>query len=266
MGQRHQIFLKVHNPYKNDRLYLEGEDKKKAGKIFGRGKFTVIALHHQWLYGRSALGMASHILNVTNQEHVNEYNSPFGERYYGGRSIGKTPLEAYIDAVMMMLQTITDPKFPRGTGIEGMHFLNTECLDDNGTYNDRWDMRKYFDCGDNNDGITIIDTIEQKYCFMNIYDQEKDYHSASSLPKLKPATAKEYVEAYYGVTKKTVNPYYIENLKEGETIEGVLEGFKKDNQEFIDMLKDKQVLTIKEIVKMFPEMKEKLLIKKVTVK
>jgi hypothetical protein len=236
MGQRHQIFLKVPNPYKNESLGLRGKEKKKAGFLFGRGKYTVIALHHQWLFGRAALGMLSHIMNVTNPETANKWSNPFGERFYAMGSSYDEALDDYIKKVMMMIQVITDPDFPRGVGVERMHFLNYECVEDS-EYIERWDMRKYFDIGDNNDGITIIDTIERKYCFMNIYHQETDEEcqSVSLLPEMEPASAKDYVEAYYPD-------------KEDE----------EENQKFIDKVKGFKVLTKKEIAKIFPKMKEKL--------
>ena len=240
MGQRHQIFLKVRNPYKSESLGLSGKDKVKAGKIFGRGEFTVIALHHQWLFGRSAVAMLSHLLNVTNPETANRHNNPFGENFYSsGISSINDALNDYINKVMMMFQVITDPKFPRGVGIEGMTFLNTECLEDDGSYIEHWDMRKSFNSGDNNDGITIIDTIERKYCFMNIFTfdgcYEKDSGSVYSIKPLTPVSALEYATAYY---------------PEKEDGEG--------NKEVASSVKDLEVLTMKEVLKIFPLMKEEV--------
>lgn len=233
MGQRHQIFIKINNPYKNDRLF-DGKDKVKAGKIFGRGKHTVIALHHQWLYGRSALLMAAHILNITNPETMSEYSSPFGHSFYCHTANGKSELENYIDRLMMMLQVITNPKFPRGTGIERMHFLNDsdwgECEGN--------DMRKNFMAGDNNDGITIIDSVKRKYCFMNIHDfdyGDDDPDGIYSLPLLEPVTAIDYATAYY---------------PDKDDAEG--------NAEAAGFLAEYEVLNKKEIAKIFPEMKDKL--------
>jgi len=190
MGQRHQLFLKVNNPYKNKRNYSSDEDKKLMRKIFGSGKHTIIALHHQWLYGRSAVSVINHILNVTNPNTMNEYNNPFGESYM------IESLDKYINDVMMLLQVQTDQKFPRGVGIERMIFLNSECIED-GKYHSRWDMRLYFNIGDNNDGVSIIDTIERKYCLMNISSQEIGDTSVSNLPTMIPCSAEDYVDSYY---------------------------------------------------------------------
>ena len=224
MGQRHQLFLKVNNPVKNKRNYSSDEDKKLMRKIFGSGKHTIIALHHQWLYGRSAVSVINHILNVTNTDTMNEYNNPFGESYMIGS------LDEYITDIMMLLQVQTDPRFPRGIGIERMTFLNSECIDD-GKYDSRWDMRLYFNIGDNNDGISIIDTIERKYCLMNISSQEIGNTSVSNLPSMIPCSAEDYVHSYY---------------PQQEHI--------RDNILSCSALKKYPILSIKEVSKMFPKM------------
>ena len=241
MGQRHQLFIKILNPYKNDSLNLKPKDKVKAAKMFGKGKYTMLALHNQWLYGRSALHTAAHILNVTNKETANVYHSPFGERFYTYSNFDKTELEIYIESVMMMINVVTDPTFPRGIGIEGNRFLNDMCIDNESEkYEPRWDIRKDFRMGDNNYGITIIDTIERKYCFMNIHDfaYEGD-DGIYGLGKFKPATAIQYAKAYYP--------------KRGE---------KKDNNKAASLLSEFDLLTIEEVGKMFPGMKEILGLKK----
>lgn len=224
MGQRHQLFLKVNNPYKNKRNYSSNDDKKLMRKIFGSGKHTIIALHHQWLYGRSAVSVINHILNVTNPNTMNEYNNPFGESYM------IESLEKYIDDIMMLLQVQTDPKFPRGVGIERMTFLNSECIDE-GKYDSRWDMRLDFTMGDNNDGVSIIDTIERKYCLMNIFSQEIGDTSVSNLPSMIPCSAEDYVDSYYPQE---------ENVR--------------DNILCCLPLKHYGILTLKEVSKMFPKM------------
>ena len=120
MGQRFQIFITVVNPVKLKRNYASKEDKAKARKIFGSGKYTMLAIHHQWLYGRSAIYNINHIFNIT--ENMNEYNNPFSDGY------SFESLENYIRDIMMLLQVQTNPKHPRGTGIERMNFLNSDCI------------------------------------------------------------------------------------------------------------------------------------------
>lgn len=224
MGQRHQLFLKVNNPVKNKRNYSSDKDKKLMRKMFGSGKHTIIALHHQWLYGRSAVSVINHILNVTNPNTMNEYNNPFGESYM------IESLEKYIDDIMMLLQVQTDPKFPRGVGIERMTFLNSECIDE-GKYDSRWDMRLDFTMGDNNDGVSIIDTIERKYCLMNIFSQEIGDTSVSNLPTMIPCSAEDYVNSYYPNNEQL-----------------------RDNIITCLPLKNFPILDKKEISKMFPKM------------
>ena len=222
MGQRHQTFIKVLNPVKLKRNYANPTDKKLARKMFGSGKHTIIAIHHQWLYGRSAVYNIKHILNLT--EHMNEYTNPFSENY------SFDSLEQYIKEVMMLLQVQTNPLHPRGTGIERMIFLNSECIDEDGKYDSKWDIRLNFTYGDNNDGISIIDTIERKYCLMNIstYEPINDVHRLQSML---PYSADDYVNCYYS---------------ESEHV--------RDNILCCNQLKRFPILNLKEIQKMFPKM------------
>jgi hypothetical protein len=223
MGQRHQIFLKVKNPLKMERNYLSKEEKSKARKIFGSGKHTIIAVHHSWLYGRSAVFNIKHILDIT--ENMNDYNNPFADDY----SFNK--LDDYIKDVMMLLQVQTNPLHPRGTGIERMIFLNDECLDENGKYGNECDIRLNFTYGDNNDGISIIDTIERKYCLVNIYRQDIGDNSSSGLPSMLPSSAEDYVHCYYPNQEEV-----------------------RDNILCCNQLKKYDILTLKEVSKLFPKM------------
>lgn len=223
MGQRHQIFLKVNNPLKMKRNYFSKEEKSKARKIFGSGKYTIIALHHQWLYGRSAVFNIKHILDIT--ENMNEYTNPFSDNYsFNG-------LDDYIKDVMMLLQVQTNPLHPRGTGIERMIFLNSECIDENGKYDKHWDIRLNFTFGDNNDGVSIIDTIERKYCLINIHSQEIGDTSVSNLPSMIPSSAEDYVHSYYPDEDQV-----------------------RDNILCCNQLKKYNILTLKEVSKLFPKM------------
>jgi hypothetical protein len=223
MGQRHQAFIKVVNPVKLKRNYASKEDKAKARKIFGSGKYTMLAIHHQWLYGRSAIYNINHIFNIT--ENMNEYTNPFSDGY------AFESLENYIRDIMMLLQVQTNPKHPRGTGIERMVFLNSDCIDEKGKYDNRWDMRLDFTMGDNNDGISIIDSVERKYCLMNICEQEVGSNNVYELSKLEPSSAIQYVNAYYPNIDDIENNSYCNEL-----------------------LKNYPILKLKEIQTMFPKM------------
>jgi len=197
--------------------------------MFGNGEFTVIALHHQWLYGRSAIVNVKNMFDITEQETASSSN-PFSKEVYTFN------IEDYIRKVMTLVQVQFNPLHPRGIGIEGMTFLNSENFDVNGKYDSRWDMRKNPMLGDNNDGITIIDTIEKKYCLMNIFDPinledegYEDYKGIHLLPSEVPVSAIDYAKAYYPSQTDI-----------------------KENNEVCDILKDYEVLTLTEIRKIFP--------------
>jgi len=224
MGQRHQIFIKVNNPIKLKRNYVSKEENSKARKIFGNAKHTIIAVHHQWLYGRSAVYNIGHIFDIT--KNMNDYNNPFSYDY------SFDSLDSYINDVMMMLQVQTNPLHPRGTGIEKMTFLNTECLDENGNYENKWgDIRLDFRNGDNNDGISIVDIIERKYCLINLFSQDIDDNSVMGLPSMTPSSAESYVHCYY---------------RNEEDLQ--------DNIVACSPLNEYSILTMKEVSKMFPKM------------
>ena len=246
MGQRHQIFLKVLNPVKNERLFTMDGERTKARKVFGSGKYTVIALHHQWLYGRSAPVNLLNMMLYTNQETMEHYSNPFGKDFY---SNGESTLKEYADSVMGMLQVQPNLLHPRGIGKERMHFLN---IDDP-------IMRKDFTMGDNNDGITIIDTIEKKYCMMNISDYGDDDNeinqSASDLQVLLPVSAKEYMQAYYPETVKGFSEYYKEDNTTQELADMAKENIHENNKIVDEVLRSLTggVLTIPELKKIFPK-------------
>lgn len=105
--------------------------------------------------------------------------------------------------------------------------------------------------GDNNDGITIIDTIENKYCFMNIYPDGSD--RAGSLPYLVPCTARQYVSAYYGETPETVSEYYIEKYAKKRTPQQIANKFKRENDKVVRQFKNFELLTVEDICAMFPK-------------
>lgn len=215
MGQRHQIFIKTLNPLKLKRSYLNDEEKKEAKKIFGSGKYTVLAFHHQWLYGYSAAVNISNVMTITNPDLIAEFQNPFDESYM------VNSLEEYINTIKTMVQMQFNPIHPRGIGIERIHFLNK----------DEPEMRHYFDAGDNNDGISIIDTIERKYCLMNIssYSPE-DADGIYSLKQFEPVNADAYVNAYYPKSKVK-------------------------NKRYTKALSKFAILTTSEVKKIFPKMK-----------
>jgi len=234
MGQRHQVFIRTKNPV--DTLELSGEEKKRGIKMFGRGKYTVLAFHHQWLYGMSALYNALKVLKF-NTGNKSEYSHLFGKKLnYQMRTI-----DMFTASVTFLMALVTDDDFPRGKGYERFHFLNEE-----EPY-----MRENFTAGDNNDGVTIIDTITNKYCFMR-----RIYGKVSTLI---PETARKYVKYYYPESLKDVDKddmkYYNkkENKKEKDEL---IENFD-DNIVRNHLLEQKfsefELLTLGEVKRMFPK-------------
>jgi hypothetical protein len=213
MGQRHQIFIKVPNPIKFNRYSKSWSDLSEAKKSLGNGKTTVIAIHHQWLYGRSAVVNLINIMDFTDDKIRANYNNPFFEDFMCN-SYGE-----WKERMMMIIQVQSNKLHPRGLGIECMIYLN----------DDEPNMRLACDEGDNNDGITIVDAINRKYCFMNIFEQElnEEYESVYLLPSMVPVSASDYANAYYK---------------------------KGGNIKFTKPLDKYEVLSLKELNKIFPKM------------
>lgn len=252
MGQRHQIFIKTINPYHSA---WDAKEKAKLKKMFGTNKTTVLSFHNQWLYGRSALMSALNVLEfnegITKKDRMDEnsfntnYNSPFTAK--GVQSlVSYKGFSHYMEVTKAILNLITEENEFRGKGWLGSWLLNEE----------EPNMREMFTHGDNNDGITIIDAIENKYCFMNIYEQEyeEDDFSVIRLPSLKPCSGKEYVEAY-NPSKKALarKSYYGEQaLKKGEKeFDEFVKKTRKVNNALSKKLSKFKVLTEKELRAMF---------------
>jgi hypothetical protein len=245
MGQRHQIFIKTINPY-----HAAFDKKKKAElkKMFGTNKTTVFVFHNQWLYGRSALLSALNVLEfndgLTSKErrmgNVSAYNNPFTADAIRVKSFDhiKTVMEA-------VLNLVREDNDYRGKGWLGSFLIND--IDP--------ELRESFDEGDNNDGVTIIDAIENKYCFMNISDYERGRrlgHNSRDLSYLKPSTGKQYVEAYNPSTKAKAKCsfYGKEAIKEGE-FESFVKETRATNNGLVKRLKKFDVLTEAELRKIF---------------
>ena len=119
------------------------------------------------------------------------------------------------------------------------------------------EMREHFDIGDNNDGITIIDAVQNKYCFMNIHncDMETEISNrASDLPYLKPSTGKAFVEAYNPIKGKALKESYYGKIafeKGQKEFKKFVRETKEVNNSLVDRLSKFKVLTESEIKKMF---------------
>jgi len=239
MGQRHQLFVKIKNPLKQERITFEGEDLKRANKIFGKGKFSVLAFHHQWLYGKSAAVNVIETLKKCNPETAASY-SPFAvDGWY-------QDLDRWLNQVTAIISVQTSELHPRGIGYEGFSFLNES----------EPDMRSHCDYGDNNDGITIIDAVEQKYCMMNMCDEDHEYISIYNLPKLYPADTRAYLKLYYPETVTGAEDVYAYRKFDGAKIRELVKENIQNNGEVSAITNKFDVLTIAELKKIFPAMRK----------
>lgn len=191
MGQRMQVFIHMPNPiYKVIKEYKSGkkhnasqDDLKKIEyqiqkfKIgFGMSKNINLVYHNQWLYGRSSLLSGANILHYISNATNN--SNPFnGNGEYSG--------DEQINLITHILSAFTcklAKKISR-YGIERFHLLN---------FKEPY-MRERLDAGDNNDGVLVINTVENSYCFANIGGDS----TINQLPLLHPVNAVTYVRLYY---------------------------------------------------------------------
>lgn len=219
MGQRHQVFVRVKNPIKMKYAkFLSKEELKRGKAIFGTGETTILAFHHQWLYGRSAIVKIQEIFEITDLERIADYSNPFGECFQ------LDTIDEYINSATAMISFSFSKLSPRGIGIENYHFLN-----ESEPY-----MREFYDRGDNNDGISIIDTIERKYCLMNIHSSvDKKSNDIYRFEPYMPISGADYVNAYYP-------------------------NEKRENNQISKGLKSFGLLTNKEVKKLFPKLEKYL--------
>lgn len=135
-------------------------------------------------------------------------------------------------------------------GIEQMSLLNEEHIEfENLTYSED------FTSGDNNDGVLLMDFTNDilKYCFINIDNTENE-----TFKYLHPVDAYTYVKTYYSEDLKTlISENDSLSLKE---VEKILKENIRINKKFIKRFKNfNDILTIDEIINMFPKMKTLLL-------
>lgn len=265
MGQRHQIFIRTFNPAN----LAEGAEKRELQKEFGRGKTTILAFHNQWLYGRSALANALNVLNFVSQFTTEEktsteswsgYDNPFSPNHYKFRNNSFKPDGIKEIEFIMNFRAVNTEWLTAGMG-GGFYIGET----DEG-------IREDFTMGDNNDGITIIDAINNKYCFMNIYEQSTAddlSHDVRDLPQLVPCDARKYVATYYGETLATANPYHLKDKSKRDATgeypfypkekqEKIIQRHIKENAKLAKKFDKFGLLTMKEIYTMFPKMKLRL--------
>ncbi|KAF6232196.1 hypothetical protein HO173_009579 [Letharia columbiana] len=171
MGQRHQLFV--------------------IASINARYR-TLCAIHHQWLYGHTALRRCLGTLQI--------FADP----------ANRIPLEQELIAAQRQDDDFWTPP-EDGFHEKNVHvpfpFIAT-CLitgasfgPDDGYYHPVLVENFYmaYDEGDNNNGITVFDITEPsnvRYCFVDFYGME----SERSVQLMAPLTARIYLEAYYDLS------------------------------------------------------------------
>lgn len=263
MGQRHQIYIRIPNPMKNEEFVKDmksyDSDGKKiahAKRFFGSGETSILAFHHQWLYGMTAAAVCYKIMQeAIKSEHP--YHIFHKEIDYCPDCIhytlAKDKVDGYKELVQAILFIQDNVQFAENGaryGIQDAFFTNEECYNEKGK-KDFEDCREDFRIGDNNDGIMIIDCITKKYCFMNIGFGDSN---VMKLPPLVPVSAGRYVRAYYPTTEKSLGSY---TRKEecGNDQAKIQERLKNNNKkvEFvIEQFKEFKVLSLKEVAEIFP--------------
>jgi hypothetical protein len=271
MGQRHQIYVRIHNPLKNKSVVEDlksfdskGAQLKHAQKVFGTKKTSVLAFHHQWLFGMSAAAVCNNILREVDKSsspvHILSKEIerlPYPSNYNGE----KDKVDGFMEVVEALLFNQFDTEFAeQGAryGIERVCDLVDEQFDrKKGTMDiKRGDYRTDFTLGDNNDGITIIDVVEKKYCFMNIGFGDS---TVMTLPALVPIPAEKYVNAYYATQKAKLGEYYIEDVCKND--ETKIQELLQENKESVKFVKEKfakrTLFTLDELKKIFPKVYKK---------
>lgn len=264
MGQRSQIYIRIPNIGKMwaDKLEVESADAwsddiagfvknnevyDKWKKMYGTNENIIIAFHHQWLYGRSFVMVASNLLfAIKNIKSSSDYSNMFNRKF--DHSNPNYPIEW----MQNYMQNFFDYELSQYTraGIERMTLLNEEHIEDNDLV-----YSEDFTNGDNNDGVLLMDFTNDilKYCFININDGENE-----TFKHLCPVDANAYIKTYYSEDLKTL-------ISENDTlsikeVESLLKENIKINKKFIKRFNSfTNVLTVDEIIIMFPKMKKVLL-------
>ncbi len=268
MGQRHQIYIRIHNPLKNaevveDLKSFDSKHKqiKHAKAIFGEGDYSVLAFHHQWLYGMTAAAVCANIMKeVHNSEsECHPLNKNYGTLPYPANMSSDNnydKVDGYIQLLQSLLFNQFNTKFTeQGArfGIERTCFLNNELYDRETEVREtgRYDYCKNFTVGDNNDGVTIIDVVNKKYCFVNIGGDS----TVEKLPRLVPSSVIDYVRAYYPTERKKLGAYCIKEECHNDKAK-IAEKLSEHRGTIIflkEEFKNFALLSLDEVKEMFPE-------------
>lgn len=219
MGQRHQIYVALPHCYlcngkgKRPDMPKQNECNGCGGRGTSHGK--VMGIHHQWLYGHTAIKSCARFLTFL-RKRIESDDAKYGI----------TGFDNPIDALCAVYSC--NPE-------EGYYHNVSPFTPDEGECKD---PRK----GDNNDGITIIDARDirngvVRYAFMSV---QVDTEGAHPLPHFVPVSARTYVESYYPVGGEKDTP------EVREAIEATLAKYEALNVE---------VLTPKQVRQIFPSLR-----------
>ena len=248
MGQRSQTFIRINNPMKQKEYVdmLSEEEVIIGHKVFGKAKTTILPFHHQWLYGMTFVGIAHRILSEARANYSNQFHplsGNYNEANYCSEHLSdeaktyasNTKIQQTINLVKHIIGFQGNKEIAEITsryGVERFLYLGDNHLKNNGRkYRGAVSMTQDCTQGDNNDGILIVDTINHKYAFVNIFTfdyGDEDLSDVYLLKPMQPYSAKEYTRAYYP-----------------DNAESVV--FAKD------LMKDFDVLNMKELSNIFPK-------------
>ncbi|KAI4266961.1 MAG: hypothetical protein L6R38_008455 [Xanthoria sp. 2 TBL-2021] len=164
MGQRHQLFV--------------------IARIKGRYR-QLCAIHHQWLYGHTALRRCRDTLNIlgntTNRIPIQQELIAASKKDDDFWLVGDDDKNGHVPFPFIMTCLIIGSSF----NVDGYY---------HGVLVERFYMA--YDEGDNNNGITVFDISEPdnvRYCFVDFMGME----SEREVELHTPLSARTYLEAYY---------------------------------------------------------------------
>lgn len=208
MGQRHQVYLRVKNK-NND-------------------KTEVIGLHHQWLYGYTAVRLLRNYLT-----------------FVGASDSSKAAATDYNPTKVLEGAYSFDPDRGYHHGVHAGEDMKREAQDPR--------------MGDNNNGITVIDLLDPdnpKYCFMSVGHLECLHDSVQHPGDIQdnqelfyenfiPIDAEQWMKLHYGKNWK------VEFRDSGDADDLQL---LKDITEWLDFLNNFKVLGVQDCGEIFPDM------------
>ncbi|VUC29121.1 unnamed protein product [Clonostachys rosea] len=181
MGQRHQLFAIA-----------------KVGEHYR----SLAAVHHQWLYGLSAVRQCALILQIFGHGENRlalQQELRLAEEYYRDKDAPQDPPKlSWAEGGICPFPFITTCLM-MGTS------FNQETSHASVVHEEPFGMG--FDQGDNNDGITVIDITDLnnvKYCFVNFTGDYADENGEPQGPLYQPLTGWQYIKNYYAEDNATV--------------------------------------------------------------